>query len=125
MIILTMHEVLQLHEKLVAATGGASGVRDFGLLESAIMGCYQSFGGVMLYPTVIEKAAQMAFAICKNHPFVDGNKRAAVTAMLVMLRMNGIAMFYTQQELIALGLGLADGSLKYSDVLHWIRNNLG
>jgi len=124
MITLTLQEVLQIHEKLVVATGGSSGVRDVGLLESAVMGCYQTFDGSMLYPTVIERSAQMAFAICKNHPFVDGNKRVAVTSMIVMLRMNKVTLSFTQDELIALGLGLADGSLGYSDVLLWIRSHL-
>jgi len=123
MIILSVQEILQLHEKLVAATGGASGLRDKSLLESAVMGCYQTFDGNMLYPTIIEKAAQIAFAICNNHPFVDGNKRIAVVSMLSMLRMNKVTLSFTQPELIALGLGLADGSLEYSDVLLWIRNH--
>ena len=75
-----------------------------------------------MYPTIIEKAARMAYAICKNHPFVDGNKRVAVTAMLVMLRLNGIALSFTQQELVALGLGIADGSLGYDDIANWVRS---
>ena len=123
MIILTTHEVLQIHEKLVIATGGATGVRNAGLLDSAIMGCYQSFDGIMLYPTIEEKAARIAFTICKNHPFVDGNKRVAVTAMLVMLRLNKVFISFTQQELIVLGLGLADGSIGYNEVLLWIRSH--
>jgi len=123
MIILTVQEVLQLHDKLAAATGGAVGIRDIGLLESAIMGCYQTFDGVALYPTIIEKAAQMAFALCKNHPFIDGNKRIVVTSMLVMPRMNKITLSFAQQDLIALGLGLADGTLGYSNVLLWIRTH--
>ena len=83
MIVLTINEVTELHEKLITATGGAYGIRDIGLLESAVLGCYQSFGGEDLYPSVVEKAARMAFAICSNHPFIDGNKRSAITALLV------------------------------------------
>ena len=70
MIILTTNEVAELHEKLILVTGGSPGIRDNGLLESAVLGCYQSFDGNDLYPTVVKKAAQMAYAICKNHPFV-------------------------------------------------------
>ena len=77
MILLTVAEIIKIHEKLIAATGGSPGIRDAGLLESAVLGCYQSFGGIDLYPTIINKSARMAFAICKNHPFVDGNKRVA------------------------------------------------
>jgi death-on-curing protein len=120
MIILTVPEVSALHEKLIAATGGLSGVRDGGLLESAVMNCYQSFGNDELYPTAIEKAARIAFAICKNHPFADGNKRTAVTAMLVILRVNGVLPAYTQSELVALGLGMAEGGVRYENVVEWI-----
>lgn len=123
MIILTVDEVILLHEKLVAKTGGSGGVRDVGLLESAVLNCYQSFGDAELYPSIIEKAARMAYAICKNHPFVDGNKRAAVTAMLVILRINGVELAYTQPELIALGLGIADGSVEYETIVEWLSNH--
>jgi len=124
MIILTVSEIIGIHEKLTAATGGSPGLRDMGLLESAVLGCYQSFDDAELYPTITEKAARMAFALCKNHPFVDGNKRIAVTAMLVMLRLNGVTLTYTQQELISLGLGIADGSLDYQYILDWINTHI-
>ena len=117
---LTVQEVLELHGWLIATTGGATGLRDMRLLESAVMGCYQTFDGNMLYPTIKEQAAQIAFAICTNHPFVDGNKRVAVTAMGVMLDMNNIQLSFTQLELITLGLGIADGSLDYGHILEWI-----
>jgi len=99
MIILTTDEVIVMHDKLIMATGGSSGLCDMGLLESAILGCTQTFGGEELYPTVIEKAARMAYSICKNHPFVDGNKRVAVTALLVVLRVNNIPVKFTQLSL--------------------------
>ena len=124
MITLTVSEVAELHEKLIAATGGPHGIRDAGLLESAVLGCYQTFGNAELYPTIIEKAARMAYAVCKNHPFIDGNKRAAVTSMLVMLRLNGIVPSYTQEELIALGLGIADGSIEYEEILAWLERHI-
>ena len=120
MIILTVDEIITLHSKLIAATGGSDGLRDRGLLESAVMNCYQTFCGEELYPSVIEKAARMAFAICANHPFVDGNKRVAVTALLVILRLNNIAVSYSQSELVLLGLGIADGSLDYEAVAEWV-----
>ena len=76
--LITVAETIELHDKIILVTGGSPGLRDFGLLESAVMGCYQSFDGIDLYPTIIEKSARMAHSICKNHPFVDGNKRTAV-----------------------------------------------
>ena len=120
MIVLTTEEVVIMHEKLVAATGGSPGLRDIGLLESAVLGCTQTFGGEDIYPTIVEKAARMAYSLCKNHPFVDGNKRVAVTALLVILRINNIDVQFTQQELIVLGLGVADGSIKYEEIIDWI-----
>jgi death-on-curing protein len=118
--ILSIFEIIELHAKITAATGGSSGIRDVGLLESAVLGCYQTFDGDDLYTTVVEKAARMAFVICKNHPFIDGNKRAAVVSMLVILRMNDIALSYTQQELVSLGFGIAKGSVCYEDIVVWI-----
>ena len=124
MIILTISEIIELHEKLIIATGGSAGLRDQGLLESAVLGSYQSFGGEDLYPTIIEKAARLAYAICKNHPFVDGNKPVSVTSMLVILRMNDINLSHSQQELITLGLGIADGSLEYENIVDWINAHI-
>jgi len=124
MIILTTDEVITMHEKLVAATGGSPGIRDMGLLESAVLGCTQTFGGEEIYPTVVEKAARMAYSLCKNHPFIDGNKRVAVTALLVILRMNNVSLQYTQQELITLGLKTADGNINYEDIVVWVNSHL-
>ena len=123
MIILTKDEIIILHEKLLQATGGLTGIRDTGLLESAVMNCMQTFDEAELYPTIIEKAARIAFSICKNHPFNDGNKRVAVLAMLVMLKINKVELLYTQQELIDLGLGIADSCIDYPQILDWIKSH--
>ena len=99
---ITVAEVIEIHDRLIYETDGSPGLRDMGLLESAVLGCYQSYDTIDLYPTVIEKSARMAYAICKNHPFIDGNKRSAVVAMLVLLRMNNIELTYSQNELVSL-----------------------
>ena len=124
MIILTTDEIIEVHKKLIAATGGSPGLRDVGLLESAVMGCNQTFDGEDIYPTVIEKASRMAYSICNNHPFIDGNKRVAVTALLVILRMNEVSLSFTQSDLIFLGLGVADGSIGYEDIIAWVNNHI-
>ena len=124
MITLSVSEVTELHEKLISVTGGSHGIRDINLLESAVLGCYQTFGDIDLYPTITEKATRMAYTVSKNHPFVDGNKRVAVTSMLVMLRLNGINPLFTQQELIDLGLGIADGSFEYNEIVTWLDNHV-
>lgn len=123
MIILTKEEVLRLHEKLLEKTGGLPGVRDMGMLESAVLNCMQTFNETDLYPTVLEKSARTAFSICKNHPFNDGNKRTAILTMLVILKLNSINLTYSQKELIDLGLGIADGSVNYENIVEWIKQH--
>ena len=124
MIILTATEIIEVHAKLITATGGSPGLRDMGLLESAVLGCTQTFGGEEIYPTIIGKASRMAYTICMNHPFIDGNKRVAVTALLVILRMNDVNLSFTQKDLISLGLGVADGSIDYDDILKWVNKHI-
>jgi len=123
-IILTTDEIIEVHTKLITATGGSPGLRDMGLLESAVLGCTQTFGGEEIYPTIIGKASRMAYTICMNHPFIDGNKRVAVTALLVILRMNDVNLSFTQKDLISLGLGVADGSIDYDDILKWVNKHI-
>ncbi|SCJ99334.1 death-on-curing family protein [uncultured Eubacterium sp.] len=120
MIFLNTEEIVELHHRLIEKTGGLNGIRDHGLLESAIHGVFASFDGVERYPSLEEKAARYAYALTANHAFVDGNKRIGVFVMLVTLSVNGIDLIYTQEELIRLGLALADGSFGYEDVLSWI-----
>ena len=122
MITLTVSEILRLHQKLLDATGGLSGTRDLGLLESAVYSANQVFGEEEAYPTVEQRAARLAYAITQNHPFVDGNKRIGMLVMLMTLRLNHVQIQYTQAELIQLGLSVADNSYRYEDILAWINN---
>ena len=124
MIVLTVDEIILLHDKLIAATGGSPGLRDRGLLESAVYSVNSGFDEVETYPSTEEKAARFAYALTQNHAFVDGNKRIGILAMLTTLRMNDVALQYAQQELIDLGLGIADGSLQYKAVLAWIEQHI-
>lgn len=123
MILLTVDEIIMLHEKLLKATGGLPGLRDRGLLESAVLGVNAGFEDVEQYPTVEEKASRLAYALITNHAFIDGNKRTGVLSMLMMLHINDILLRYNQQELVELGLGIASASLKYQDILSWIFNH--
>ena len=96
---------LAIHSAAVARFGGLDGVRDKGLLESALAQPFQTFGGEELYPTVAQKAARYAYGIASNHPFADGNKRTATAVMGAFLRMNGCRFKPRHDELLA-GNGL-------------------
>ena len=124
MIILTVDEIIALHSKLTFETGGSDGIRDRGLLESAVYSAETAFGGFEAYPSIVEKAARLMYALVSNHAFVDGNKRIGILVMLVTLRLNGIAPVFTQDELIDFGLSAASGKLEYSDILKWINNHI-
>ncbi len=117
---LTKTQVLKMHSLLIQKTGGSDGVRDEGLLDSALNLPFQSFDGEDIYKTIQAKAARLGFSLINNHPFVDGNKRIGILAMLVFLEMNGIEIICTDEELIKLGLGVADSSVSYKDLLNWI-----
>ncbi len=120
MIILTVDEIIDIHKKIVMATGGSSELRDRALLESAVYAAEASFDNEEIYPTIQEKAARLAYGLISNHAFVDGNKRIGVFIMLMTLKLNGIKIYYTQKELSDMGLGVASGDLSYKDILNWI-----
>ena len=109
-----------LHEQLIAETGGSSGLRDEGMLDSALNTPFQTFAGKDVYPSLQQKAARLCFGLVKNHPFVDGNKRIGAHVMLVFLALNGIELQHTQAELSEVILQLAAGTLQSTDLLDWI-----
>lgn len=120
MIRLTKEQVLLLHAQLIKATGGSSGIRDNGLLDSALESPFQSFDGEELYPSIQSKAARLCYGLVKNHAMIDGNKRIGVHTMLVFLAVNGYELEYTQKELSDLILDVADGKKEYENILSWI-----
>lgn len=123
MIVLTREQIIQLHTELVTETGGSAGIRDEGMLSSALQAPFYCFDGVDMYPSVHAKAARLGYGIIQNHPFVDGNKRIGTHAMLVFLALNGIELEYTQQELIDVILSVASGNTDTSSLLEWILNH--
>lgn len=116
----TADNVLLLHQKLVERSGGAAGVRDLGLIESALARAQAAFDGVDAHPGVIRKAAAVGCGLTQNHGFVDGNKRIGMATMLLILRRNGIGLIYTQDELVWLGLSVAQGKADIEQVTEWI-----
>ena len=115
-------KVLLLHQILIEQTGGEDGVRDMGLLESALAlaACDATFDGKELFPTKEEKAARLCTGLVSNHAFVDGNKRIGVYVMLTFLEVNGIRLNVTDEELVEIGLSLAQSEMKYEELLNWI-----
>ena len=123
MIVLSTQKVMQLHRFLMQVTGGLDGLRDEGLFDSAVQSPFATFGGQELYPSIEEKAAKLGVTLTKNHAFLDGNKLIGAYALLIFLDVNGVVMEYSDADLIALGLGMADGSLDYEGVLDWIQQH--
>ncbi|NLI53482.1 MAG: type II toxin-antitoxin system death-on-curing family toxin [Clostridiales bacterium] len=117
-------KVLLLHQLMAQETGGDSGVRDVGLLDSALESVYATFDGQDLYPTKEEKAARLGFALISNHAFVDGNKRIGMYIMLTFLEANGLKVRPTNEEVVRVGLAVASGQMKYEELLAWVRKNM-
>ena len=120
MIKLTKEQILLLHTQLIETTGGSDGIRDMGLLESALENPFQSYGGEELYPSIQAKAARLCYGLVKHHAMIDGNKRLGCHTMLVFLALNGYEMEYTQKELSDLILDAAADRKQYEDILHWL-----
>lgn len=120
MIRFSKDKVLLLHQLIAEETGGSIGVRDEGLLESALEGAFATFDGRELYPTKEEKGARLGYTLISNHAFVDGNKRIGVHVMLTFLEVNGIRLQFTDDELVDAGLSVASGRMKYEDLLKWV-----
>ena len=118
--VLSKRQILLLHQQLVDETGGSPGLRDEGLLDSALNAPFQVFGDTSAFPSLQQKAARLCYGLVKNHPFIDGNKRIGAHAMLVFLAVNGLELSYTQQELADIILQVASGEKGYEDLLAWL-----
>ena len=123
MIRFSKEKVLLLHRIMAQATGGSVGVRDEGLLESALEAAFSEFGGVEFYPTKEEKAARLGYSLISNHAFVDGNKRIGLYIMLTFLEVNGIHMDCTNEDVVHAGLSVAAGTMDYEGLLAWVREH--
>lgn len=120
MIILKKQQILLIHSLLIKQTGGLDGVRDHNLLDSAIQAPFQTFAGEELYPTIQKKAACLCFGLINNHSFIDGNKRIGILAMMTFLKLNGMSIECSDEDLIYLGLNLASGKMSHEELVIWI-----
>ena len=121
MIKFSKEKVLLLHQLIAQETGGSVGVRDEGLLESALEGAFATFDGRELYPSKEEKGARLGFTLISNHAFVDGNKRIGMYVMLTFLEVNGIRLEASNDEVAQVGLAVAAGQMGYEELLYWVR----
>jgi death on curing protein len=121
---LNLAEVLELHRRIMAQSGGAPGLRDLGALESALAQPRMTFGGEELYPTLIEKASVLGFSLIKNHPFVDGNKRVGHAAVETFLLLNGCEIHATVDEQEQVILQLAGSKLTRDELTAWLREHV-
>jgi death-on-curing protein len=121
---LALAEVVDLHRRLLEATGGAVGIRDLGALESALAQPKMTLAGRDAYPTLVEKAAALCFAVVGNHPFVDGNKRVGHAAMETFLVLNGAEVDASLDEQERVMLALAAGRVDREQLADWLRQHL-
>lgn len=123
MIKISKEKVLLLHQLIAEETGGDVGVRDIGLLESALENVNATFDGKELYKTKEEKGARLGFSLISNHAFVDGNKRIGVYVMLTFLEANGIEISCSNDDVVKIGLGVASGQISYEQLLKWVKEH--
>lgn len=118
-----IENILLFHKKLVSKTGGSGGVRDLGLIESALNRGFMTFDGRDLYESIEMKISVISHGLIRNHGFIDGNKRIGVAVMILLLKLNDIKIRYSQKELIDLGLGVAEGRFNENNIFEWIERH--
>jgi death-on-curing protein len=118
-----LEDILELHNKSILDFGGSHGVRDLGLVESAIARPFQTFGGDELYKNIFEKAAALGESLIINHPFVDGNKRTGMLAMVSLLMSSGYLFTATPDNLYNFIIDIATGNISFDGIVEWLKEN--
>lgn len=122
-IFLPKQTLLFFHKQLIQTYGGSHGIRDHGLLDSALEQPKATFGGKYLHDSLIKMAAAYGYHLCNNHPFIDGNKRIALVAMDVFLQRNGYEIIATEKETYKMMINLSSGNLSKEKLVHWLESN--
>ena len=120
---LSLKQVLTVHQRLLATSGGADGIRDLGRLEAALAQPKACFDDQELYPTLVGKSSALAYSLIQGHAFVDGNKRVGHAAMALMLRLNGYRILSSVDEQENLILGVASGTISGEQLTQWLSEN--
>ncbi len=121
---LSLPEILDLHSRILYNTPGSAGIRDLGILESALAQPRATFGGQDLYPDIISKASILCYSLVMNHPFIDGNKRIGHAAMVVFLNLNGYEIEASEDEQYAIIMELAASKLDKDSLKNWVEKNI-
>jgi len=120
---LTPQQVLAIHDQAVKRFGGSYGVRDLGLVESAVGRPQATFDAVELYGSVFEKTAALLQSLLKNHPFVDGNKRTALSSAAIFLQMNGYVLVNSHEEEVEFAVSVDNQNLSLEEIAAWLKKN--
>lgn len=121
--ILSLRQVLILHELMIKKHGGSSGIRDMGMLESAVHRPFATFGGQDLYRDIFLKAGALIQSIVKNHPFLDGNKRTAFSSAFIFLSKNEILITASHKEVVDLMIEVANKNLSVDEISSWLKKH--
>lgn len=124
MIALSKEQVLLIHKQLIDHYGGIHGIRDEGLLDSALHSPFQRFGGYDLFPSVADKAARLCIGLVQNHPFLGGNKRIGAMILLMTFDLNHIEFHTNSQELADIILRLAAKEIDAESFFQWVKNRI-
>ncbi len=118
-----IEDILQLHTASIVKYGGSHGIRDEGLLQSAIGRPYKTFDEEDLYPSVFEKAAALMESIIINHPFVDGNKRTGFLAMFLLMKESNLKIKASEDEAYNFTINISTGTIKFEQIVIWLEEN--
>ena len=116
-------EILRLHDLSIQKYGGSYGVRDEGLLDSALARPFQTFAGSDLYTSILEKAAAIIESVIINHPFIDGNKRTGFLAMLAILKTGEINLTASEEDAYQFVISISTGKIKFEQIVEWLKKN--
>ncbi len=121
MIYLNPEQVLFIHARLIAETGGEHGLRDLGLLQSAVNRPQATFDGKDLYLDIFQKAAALMESLVNNHPFIDGNKRTGITSAALFIQINGFYLTASNREVESFTYSVASGQHSFEQIANWLQ----
>ena len=120
---LSTTQVLAIHDQMIKRFGGSMGIRDVGLIESAVGRSQASFDAKNLYVTIFDKAAALLQSLLKNHPFVDGNKRTALTSVAIFLKINGYEFKNYHSDEVRFALDVDNQHLTIEQIAKWLKDH--